>query len=64
MDKVELNALSSLSDKETILRGYSQRKIKVLHQSDGRGLLDRNFPSSQLLYHKKPKLSVDLPDKD
>ena len=30
--------LPSLSDKLTSLRGYSQRKIKVLPQTDGRGL--------------------------
>ncbi|HEY9901967.1 MAG TPA: hypothetical protein V6D43_05980 [Candidatus Sericytochromatia bacterium] len=31
-------ALPSLSDKLTSLRGYSQRKIKVLPQTDGREL--------------------------
>jgi DNA-binding transcriptional ArsR family regulator len=31
-------ALPSLSDKLTSLRGYSQRKIKVFPQTDGRGL--------------------------
>ncbi len=34
-----LSALPSLSDKLTSLRGYSQRKIKVIPQTDGRGLV-------------------------
>jgi uncharacterized caspase-like protein len=34
----DLIALPSLSDKLTSLRGYSQRKIKVFPQTDGRGI--------------------------
>ncbi len=36
--KKKFSALPSLSNKLTSLRGYSQRKIKVLPQTDGRGL--------------------------
>ncbi len=49
-----LSALPSLSDKLTSLRGYSQRKIKVIPQTDGRGLGHSQIQSVAVYLHVQP----------